>query len=386
MTELLINLFIKDKSDTVNSETRIKYGILSGVVGIVLNVILSVFKMVFGALTKSVSIIADGANNIFDAVSSVISMVGFKISGKPADKDHPFGYGRVEYVSALTLAFIIIMMGIELIKTSIDRFTNSEEVIFSVPAVVVLIFSILGKIWLAVFNKKIGKKINSVSVDAVVADSIGDIAATTCSLIALVASRFTNLPVDAAMGIIVALIILRAGIDIIKDTLGPLLGEPPHEETVKKIEKLVLSFDGVIGIHDLVLHSYGHGKIIGSLHAEVPANKDIMKSHDTIDLIERNIKENLGYEISIHMDPILNDDKKTNNLKQTVTETIREISEEVSIHDFRVVEGPTHTNLIFDAVLPFDFKMKDEEFKTAVEKALKAKNENYFAVIDIDKK
>lgn len=386
MTELLINLFIKDKSDTVNSETRIKYGILSGVVGIVLNVILSVFKMVFGALTKSVSIIADGANNIFDAVSSVISMVGFKISGKPADKDHPFGYGRVEYVSALTLAFIIIMMGIELIKTSIDRFTNSEEVIFSVPAVVVLIFSILGKIWLAVFNKKIGKKINSVSVDAVVADSIGDIAATTCSLIALVASRFTNLPVDAAMGIIVALIILRAGIDIIKDTLGPLLGEPPHEETVKKIEKLVLSFDGVIGIHDLVLHSYGHGKIIGSLHAEVPANKDIMKSHDTIDLIERNIKDNLGYEISIHMDPILNDDKKTNNLKQTVTETIREISEEVSIHDFRVVEGPTHTNLIFDAVLPFDFKMKDEEFKTAVEKALKAKNENYFAVIDIDKK
>jgi len=386
MTELLINLFIKDKPDTVNSETRIKYGILSGVVGIVLNVILSVFKMVFGALTKSVSIIADGANNIFDAVSSVISMVGFKISGKPADKDHPFGYGRVEYVSALTLAFIIIMMGIELIKTSIDRFTNSEEVIFSVPAVVVLIFSILGKIWLAVFNKKIGKKINSVSVDAVVADSIGDIAATTCSLIALVASRFTNLPVDAAMGIIVALIILRAGIDIIKDTLGPLLGEPPHEETVKKIEKLVLSFDGVIGIHDLVLHSYGHGKIIGSLHAEVPANKDIMKSHDTIDLIERNIKDNLGYEISIHMDPILNDDEKTNNLKQTVTETIREISEEVSIHDFRVVEGPTHTNLIFDAVLPFDFKMKDEEFKTAVEKALKAKNENYFAVIDIDKK
>ena len=221
MTALLIKLFV-GKTDTDSEITRTKLGILSGVVGIVLNVILSVFKMVFGAITRSVSIVADGANNIFDAVSSVINLVGFKISGKPADKDHPFGHGRIEYLSALVLAFVILTMGVELIKSSIDKFSNPEKVIFSVPAVIVLVFSIAAKIWLAAFNKKIGKKINSVSVDAVVADSIGDIAATTCSLIALVASKFTDLPIDAVMGIIVAGVILYAGIGIIKDTLGKI--------------------------------------------------------------------------------------------------------------------------------------------------------------------
>ncbi|MBR6785997.1 MAG: cation transporter, partial [Clostridia bacterium] len=245
MTNLLIRLFIKD-ADPKNEKGRMKFGVLSGVVGIVLNVILSVFKMIFGAITKSVSIIADGANNIFDAVSSIINLVGFKISGKPADKDHPFGHGRIEYLSALTLAFVIITMGIELIKSSIDKFSNPEQVIFSLPAVIVLVFSIVAKIWLALFNRTIGKKINSVSVDAVVADSIGDIAATTCSLIALVASKFTDKPVDAVMGIIVACVVLYAGIGIIKDTLGPLLGEPPEKEVVDELEELVLSYDHVI--------------------------------------------------------------------------------------------------------------------------------------------
>ncbi len=386
MTKLLIRLFIKDYDNIENADVRIKYGILSGVVGIVLNTVLSVFKMVFGAITKSVSIVADGANNLFDAISSVISMIGFKISGKPADKEHPFGHGRVEYISALTLAFIIITMGIELIKSSIDRFNDSEAVIFSVPAVIVLVFSILGKIWLALFNKSIGKRINSVTVDAVIADSIGDIAATTCSLIALIASRFTDLPIDAVMGIIVALIILWAGIGIIRDTMGPLLGEPPDKEVVNELKNLVMSFEGIIGIHDLVLHSYGHGKIIGSLHAEVPGNIDMMQSHDTIDLIERSIKEKLGFEISIHMDPILIDDEKTNALKELVNQyIISEISEEVSIHDFRIVEGPSHTNIIFDAVLPYSAKISDNEFKESVDKALKEKDAKYFTVITIDK-
>lgn len=386
MTKLLIRLFIKDYDNIENADVRIKYGILSGVVGIVLNTVLSVFKMVFGAITKSVSIVADGANNLFDAISSVISMIGFKISGKPADKEHPFGHGRVEYISALTLAFIIITMGIELIKSSIDRFNDSEAVIFSVPAVIVLVFSILGKIWLALFNKNIGKRINSVTVDAVIADSIGDIAATTCSLIALIASRFTDLPIDAVMGIIVALIILWAGIGIIRDTMGPLLGEPPDKEVVNELKNLVMSFEGIIGIHDLVLHSYGHGKIIGSLHAEVPGNIDMMQSHDTIDLIERSIKEKLGFEISIHMDPILIDDEKTNALKELVNQyIISEISEEVSIHDFRIVEGPSHTNIIFDAVLPYSAKISDNEFKESVDKALKEKDAKYFTVITIDK-
>lgn len=385
MTKLLIKLFVKDSENTASEAVRTRYGILSGVVGIVLNVILSVFKMIFGAVTRSVSIVADGANNIFDAVSSIISLVGFKISGKPADDEHPFGHGRIEYVSALTLAFIILIMGFELIKSSVDKFTNPEAVIFSAPAVVVLVFSIIAKIWLAAFNKTVGKKIDSVAVNAVVADSIGDIAATTCSLIALVASKFTALPVDAVMGIIVALVVIYAGIGIIKDTLGPLLGEPPAKEIVEKLEKLVLSYDGIVGIHDLVLHSYGHSKIIGSLHAEVPSDVDIMQSHDTIDLIERDIKEKLGIEISIHMDPILVNDPLTDELRELTARVLGEISADISFHDFRVVKGQTHTNLIFDIVVPHSSLLKSEEMKTLVESKIRQENDTYFTVINVDR-
>lgn len=385
MTKLLIKLFVKDSENTANEAVRTRYGVLSGVVGIVLNIILSVFKMIFGAITRSVSIIADGANNIFDAVSSIISLVGFKISGKPADDEHPFGHGRIEYVSALTLAFIILIMGFELIKTSVDKFTNPEAVIFSAPAVVVLVFSIIAKIWLAAFNKTVGKKIDSVAVNAVVADSIGDIAATTCSLIALIASKFTALPVDAVMGIIVALVVIYAGIGIIKDTLGPLLGEPPAKEIVEKLEKLVLSYDGIVGIHDLVLHSYGHSKIIGSLHAEVPSDVDIMESHDTIDLIERDIREKLGIEISIHMDPILVNDPLTDELRELTAKVLGEISADITFHDFRIVKGQTHTNLIFDIVIPHSSLLKPDEIKNLIESKIRQENEAYFTVINVDR-
>lgn len=398
LTNFILGLFVKEfkqaKKESKGSaasialilgeKDRLKLGVISGTVGIVLNIILSVFKMVFGALTKSISIVADGANNIFDAVSSIINLVGFKISGKPADDEHPFGHGRVEYISALTLAFFILIMGVELIKSSFERFTNPETVIFSVPAVIVLVFSIFAKIWLALFNRKIGKLINSVAVDAVVADSIGDIAATTCSLIALVASKFTDFPVDGIMGIIVALIVIYAGIGIIKDTMGPLLGEPPEKETVDKLVELVLSFDGIVGIHDLVLHSYGHSKIYGSLHAEVPADIDILHSHDTIDLIERSVKENLGIDISIHMDPIINDER-THDLRNTVGEIVTEICENASVHDFRIVDGPTHTNLIFDVVLPRNSTYSEQDFKNIVDSTVKQLDERYFTVINIDR-
>lgn len=385
MTNLLIKLFIKNSDDTDSEKVRIKYGVLSGVVGIAINIILSVFKMIFGALTKSISIVADGANNIFDAISSIISLVGFKISGKPADDEHPFGHGRVEYVSALTLAFFILLMGFELIKSSVDKFRNPEAVIFSVPAVIVLVFSILAKIWLAVFNKKIGKKINSVTVDAVVTDSIGDIAATTCSLIALVASKFTDLPVDAAMGIIVALVIIYAGIGIIRDTMGPLLGEPPDKEIVNRLEETVLSYDGVIGIHDLVLHSYGHSRIIGSVHAEVPSDGDILVSHDLIDMIERDIRKNLGIEISIHMDPVLVNDEQTEKYKATVSGIVAEIDPEITMHDFRIVDGPTHTNLIFDLVLPRKSELTEQDLKDMVDSMVTAKDSRCFTVINVDR-
>ncbi len=385
MTELLLRIFVKDYKNGVQSEkVRLKLGTLSGAVGIILNVILSVFKMIFGVITKSVSITADGVNNIFDAASSVINLAGFKISGKPADDEHPFGHGRVEYISALTLAFFILIMGVELIKTSIDKFTNPEAVIFSVPAVIVLVLSILGKIWLALFNAKIGKIVNSVAVKAVVTDSIGDVAATTCSMIALIASKFTDLPVDAVMGIVVALVIIYAGIDIIRGTMGPLLGEPPDREIVDKLEELVMSYEGVVGIHDLVLHSYGHSKIIGSLHAEVPADIDILHIHDTVDLIERQVKEQLGIEISIHMDPIINDER-THGLREMTARTVESICGGATIHDFRIVDGPSHTNLIFDVLLPRNSEYSESEFKELLELKLKAEDERYFTVVTIDR-
>lgn len=384
MTQLLIKLFVKDYQNTESESVRVRYGTLSGLVGIAINIILSVSKMIFGAITKSISIIADGANNTFDAISSIINLVGFKISGKPADDEHPFGHGRIEYVSALTLSFFILIMGVELIKTSIDKFRNPETVIFSIPAAIVLIISILAKLWLALFNRNVGKRINSVAVNAIVTDSLGDIAATTCSLIALISSKFTDLPIDAVMGIVVALVIIYAGIDIIKGTIGPLLGEPPEKEIVDRLEKLVMSYDGVVGIHDLVLHCYGHSKIYGSLHAEVPADIDILHSHDTIDLIERQVKEQLGIEISIHMDPIINDER-THELKSEVNRIVKEICPEASIHDFRIVDGPTHTNLIFDALLPRKSPLTEQEFKDLITSKIKELDKKYFTVINIDR-
>lgn len=384
MSMLLIKLFVKDYRNTQSEKVRIKLGTLSGTVGILVNIILSVFKMIFGFITNSVSIIADGTNNIFDAISSIISLVGFKISGKPSDKEHPFGHGRVEYISALTLAFFILIMGFELIKTSVDKFNNPETVIFSVPAVIVLVLSILGKLWLALFNRKIGKMVNSVTVNAVVTDCIGDIAATLCSLIALIASKFTKLPVDAVMGIIVALIILYAGINIIRDTMGPLLGEPPDKKIVEDIENLVLSAEGVVGIHDLVVHTYGHSKIFASIHAEVPADVDILKSHDAIDIIEKKAKEKLGIELSIHLDPVISDER-TYEYKELAAKTVAGICADATIHDFRIVDGPTHTNLIFDAVLPHNAKYTESEFKELIQLKIRAENEKFFTVINIDR-
>lgn len=385
MTKFLIRTFVRDYENTGSAVVRTRYGVLSGIVGICLNIILSVFKMIFGALTKSISIVADGVNNLFDAFSSIISLVGFKISGKPADKEHPFGHGRIEYVSALTLAFFILIMGFELAKTSVGKFRNPEQVIFGWPALIVLVCSIAGKIWLAYFNTAVGKKIDSVAVNAVVTDSIGDIAATTGTLIALVASKFTSLPVDAVVGVLVSLIVMYAGIGIIKDTMGPLLGEPPSKEIVDKLEELVMSYDGVAGIHDLVLHSYGNAKVIGSLHAEVPANVDVLMSHNIIDNIESDIKEKLGIEISIHMDPVAVDDELTNKLKKIAAKAVSEIASEITIHDFRIVEGYTHTNLIFDAVLPHKFFMTDEQFRNAVSEKIKETEPTYNTVINIDR-
>ena len=385
MTELLTRLFIRDKDNVQDPAVRQRYGALSGFTGICLNILLFLGKLIAGTVSGSIAITADAFNNLSDAGSSVVTLIGFRLAGQKPDRDHPFGHGRVEYVSALTLAFFILITGVELIKGSVDKFTNPEPTVFSVPAAVTLAVSIAAKLWLALFNRSIGRRIDSVAVNAVFADSIGDIAATSCSLVALIASGFTSLPVDAVMGIIVACFVIFTGIGIIRDTMGPLLGEPPGKETVDKLQKLVLSHDGIIGIHDIVLNSYGHSRVIGSLHAEVPADADLLTAHDMIDLIEREVREKLGIELSIHMDPIMVNDEETDRFRALVTETVKEIESDVTIHDFRVVDGPTHTNLIFDVVLPYKSKLSEEQFRAEVEKRVRQRNGKCFCVINIDR-
>ena len=385
MIEFLARVFIRGRESLSPSALRQAYGQLCGAVGIGLNLLLFAVKFFAGSVSGSIAITADAFNNLSDAGSSLVTLLGFRLAGRKPDPEHPFGHGRVEYVSALTLAFFILITGVELIKGSVDKFTNPEPTVFSVPAAVTLAVSIAAKLWLALFNRSIGRRIDSVAVNAVFADSIGDIAATSCSLIALIASGFTSLPVDAVMGIIVACFVIFTGIGIIRDTMGPLLGEPPGKETVDKLQKLVLSHDGIIGIHDIVLNSYGHSRVIGSLHAEVPADADLLTAHDMIDLIEREVREKLGIELSIHMDPIMVDDEETDRFRALVTETVKEIESDATIHDFRVVDGPTHTNLIFDVVLPYKSKLSEEQFRAEVEKRVRQRNGKCFCVINIDR-
>ncbi len=385
MTNLLIRLFVKDYKDTSKESVRTSYGILSSATGLVINILLSCFKMIFGKLINSISVFADGVNNLFDSISSIISLVGFKISGKPADKEHPFGHGRMEYVSAILLAFLIVITGLNIIADSIDKFHEPSKIGFSVPTVAVLVVSIVAKLWMAYFNTKIGKAINSLTVDAVVTDSLGDILATSGTLVALIASKYTSFPLDAVMGIVVALVILYAGIDIIKGTLGPLLGEPPSKEIVNQLVDLIESQEGIIGTHDLVLHTYGHSKIMGSIHAEVDSNMDLMTGNDLIDRIEDLVKEELNIDMAIHIDPILLNDEKTEYFKEKVKNILEKISSEITFHDFRIVDGPTCTNLIFDVVLPYCVKMSEQELRDNIEKALEKEEKQCFAVIRVDR-
>lgn len=384
MSTLLIKIFVKDYKNTSDEKVRNRYGILSGAVGIVLNIILSTFKIIFGRITGSISITADGFNNIFDAGSSIISLAGFKISGKPADKDHPFGHGRIEYVSALVLAFLILVMGVELVKTSVSKFSDRSPVLFNYAAVIVIVLSILGKIWLAYFNSKVGKRINSLAVDAVVKDSISDILSTTATLIALIVSNYTSFPIDAVMGIAVALFIAYSGIGILKDTLGPILGEPPEAQIVNDMVSKISSFEGVLGVHDLIVHTYGASKIFASIHVEVAADVDVLISHDMIDNIEKDVHDSMGIELTVHLDPIDTNDERVSAYKAVVTDIAAKINSELTIHDFRIVDGQTHTNLIFDTVKPYSVKLSNEELKDEFSKRIRQELPKCFAVINID--
>ena len=384
MTKLLIKLFIKDAGNTENPAVRVRYGVLSGSVGIACNLLLTIAKFLIGSLTNSIAITADAVNNLSDAGSSTVTLFSFKAANRPADDEHPFGHGRIEYVAALGVAFLILMMGFELVRSSIDKIMHPEALAFSVPALIVLLLSIGVKIWMALFNHQLGKRIDSPAVGAVVMDSVSDTAATTVSMLALILSKFTALPLDGYMGIVVALFIFYTGIQIVRDTVGSLLGQAPDPKLVKELESEILSFDGVVGVHDLIVHNYGPNRIFASAHAEVPSNEDIMKSHDTIDLIEREIKKKFHIDMVIHMDPIVVDDEQINRLRLQLSEIAREIDPRFTIHDFRMVEGPTHTNLIFDLVIPHNCKMKKSEIYRRVNELVNELGPQYYTVITVE--
>lgn len=384
MFKLIVKLFVKDYKNHKNPVVREKYGLLSSIVGIIVNIILSLSKLVIGSLTSSISITADAINNLSDAGSCIVTLVGFKMAGMKPDKEHPFGHGRIEYIAALIVGFIVELMGFELIKSSVEKIKNPEELTFSIPAVIVLLISIFGKLWLALFNRYLGKTISSPALSAVVTDSLSDICATSFTLLALILSRYTTLPLDGIFGIIVALFIMYSGYGILKETIGIILGVPPSGELVDKIVELIKSHDGVIDIHDLVIHSYGENRLFGSVHVEVPADFDILEAHDNMDHIEKEILEKFGINMVVHLDPLVVNDERIKVLKDLTYGTIKNFDERLSLHDFRVVEGPTHTNFIFDLVIPFDYKLSAEELKEKIAALMKEHNKNYFVVITVE--
>lgn len=390
MTELILKTFIKDYKNTSDSKVRTKYGILSGCVGIAVNIILGAMKFFVGSLTGSIAITADAVNNISDAGSSAVTVFGFKMAGKPADKDHPFGHGRIEYITAMIVSFVVLFMGIELATQSVEKIKSPESVQFSLIGAIIIAASILGKLWLAFFNKGLGKRINSPAMTAVVADSLSDIAATSITLIALVLSRFfPSLHIDGWLGILVACFVLKAGLDIFRDTLSSLIGQPPSKELVDELKERILSYSQITGIHDLIVHNYGPDTFFATVHAEIPADVDVMIGHDIIDNIENEVKKEMGIELTIHYDPLVVNDERVDELRQLVLKIIKELDinkpeQIINLHDFRVVDGPMHTNLIFDIVIPYSIAKKSDEIASEISRKISEVNESYFAVIKVD--
>lgn len=381
----LVRLFIKDCDNVTDPAVRERYGILSGAVGIALNLLLSAGKLFAGLMTGSISITADAFNNLSDAGSSVVTLVGFKLAGQKADDGHPFGHGRMEYLAGLLVSLMILLVGVELGRSSIGKILHPEAVDFSLVSTGILAASILVKLWMGQFNRGLGRKIGSAAMAATAADSLSDAVATAAVLAGTLVNRFAHVNIDGWVGLAVAVFILRSGWGAAKDTINPLLGESPDPELVKQLRELVLSHPQVVGMHDLIIHDYGPGRRLCSFHAEVPQDADILDAHDAIDHIEREIKEKFGIETTVHMDPIATADEKVNQLRRQVADLARVVEPEMTIHDFRVVRGPTHTNVIFDAVVPHKCRLTDEEVLQRLRQAVSALDPTYQAVIQIDR-
>mgnify|MGYP002551683264 CR=1 FL=1 len=381
---MLKRLFIKDYKNTSDPAVRIRYGVVAGAFGIATNILLFVIKIIIGLLANSITIVAEAVNNLSDAGSSAVTLLGFRLAGKKPDPHHPFGHGRLEYVSGLIVAGLILLMGVELAKTSVEKILHPSAVDFSVAALVILAASICVKLYMCLYNRRVGKRIHSAAMEATAADSLSDTAATAAVLLAMCIARWTSLDIDGWVGLVVAGFILFSGVKSARETISPLLGQPPEKEFVDRIESIVLSHPAILGLHDLVVHDYGPGRVMVSLHAEVPAHGDLLELHDIVDNIEMDLSRQLNCQAVIHMDPVVTDDGLTAETREKVAALARIIDPGISIHDFRMVNGVTHTNLIFDVVVPYDVKLSDEEVINRLKEKLRQQDETYTAVIQVD--
>ncbi len=383
LTDRLIRRFVRHHEDTRSPQVRYAYGRLAGVTGLVCNLLLFSIKLLAGLLSGSLAIIADAFNNLSDAGSVVVTLVGFKLSSAPADRDHPFGHGRMEYLSALAVAVLIILAGFELVTSAVDKILHPVAAEFSLLTVLILVAAIGVKLWMAVFSRRIGKAIQSDALLAAATDSRNDVICTSLVLVCTLIGLFTDLALDGYIGLAVALFVIWSGFSVIRETVSPLLGQAPDEQLVRDIEQTVMAYDGVVGIHDMMVHDYGPGRVFVSLHAEVPADRDMMHSHDTIDCIERDLLEKFNIITCIHMDPVDTDDPETLRLKELTLGELAAIDERLTLHDFRVVSGPSHVNLIFDVVVPFDYPDKNT-LPAVIEQRVQAIDERLFTIVQVE--
>lgn len=386
MTDFLVRKFVKNYEQTEDVQVRTSYGVLSSIVGIFCNVLLFAAKFLIGVLMHSISVMADGFNNLSDAASSIISFIGVKMAEKPADEEHPFGHGRSEYIAALVVAFLVIEVGLSFLKSSIGKLKNPEEITFELIPFLILILSIGVKLWLAYFNTKLGKKIASKVMMATAADSMGDVITTSATILSILVCTFTGYNIDAIAGLVVSLIVMWAGVGIAKDTLEPLIGQAADPELAAKIKQEVESYDGITGTHDLIVHDYGPNRSMASIHAEVPRDVDIEASHEIIDRIEREVSKKLGIFLVIHMDPIEVRDERVLAVKDTVQKILYELDPEVTFHDFRMVWGEKRINLIFDVLVPFAYdKEKQKNLEKQICERITERDSRYQCVITVEK-
>lgn len=385
MTNVLVRAFVKNADATHLESVRQQYGRLGGFVGIVVNLLLFAAKLTTGLLSGSLAVTGDAVNNLSDAGSSVVSLISFRMSGKPADKDHPFGHARMEYIASTIVAFLILILAVELGKASVAKILQPGEVVFSLVTLAVLVVSILAKLWLYLFNKSLGKRIDSSVMLATAADSLSDVLATSAVLLSMVLGKLFSLSIDGWMGALVSVFIFLAGLRILKDTVDRILGQGPSKEMAQELEAIILAHDGVLGLHDLMVHDYGPNRTYASVHVEVDASEDLLHSHELIDDIERDIYRDMGIHLVIHLDPIVTDDPLLNELREAVETILREIDPVLQYHDFRMARGHHHRNLFFDVVAPFQFRLTETEIGDAIQQALTAHDPRLYAVITLDR-